>query len=960
MVEAIKNMKTRGLAPVFYPFILMEQLASNTLPDPWTGAMGQPALPWRGRITTSLAPTQSGSPDGTVDAVNQVAAFMGEASVADFSTDGDIIDYAGPNEWSYRRFILHYAHLCAAAGGVSAFCIGSEMRSLTQIRGPGNSFPAVDALRVLAGEVREILGPDCKISYAADWSEYHGYQPAGTGDKFFHLDPLWADANIDFVGVDNYMPLSDWRDGEDHADIDAGSIYDLTYLKGNVAGGEGYDWFYSTPEAREAQRRTPITDGNGEPWIWRYKDFQGWWENAHHNRVDGVRQTTSTDWIPLSKPIWFTEFGCAATDKGTNQPNKFVDPKSSESQLPYYSNGSRDDFIQMQYLRAIHDYFSDSANNPMSSEYDGRMIDVDRMHVWAWDARPYPFFPGNRDLWSDGDNYARGHWLNGRSTNRSLASVVSEICTRSGVTRFDVSRLYGVVRGYTVQDAGSARAALQPLMLAYGFEAIEQEGILVFQNRDGRATHVITEDHLAIDQEQDRSIAFMRGSAAEIAGRVQLSYVSADGNFDVVASEAVHPDDTTIGISQSEAPIALTRNEGRQTVSRWIEEVRMGRDTAQFALPPSSINVGAGDIVSIDMADHQGRYRIDRIEESGLRLVESTRIDAEMYEPQTTLDEDLVIQPYAASIPVEMMFLDLPLLTGDEVPTAPHVAASSDPWSGNVALYGAAQDSDYTLQKLLSQRAAIGLTTSELVAGPIGIWDRQAGLTVELIAGELSATTKEALLAGGNTLAIGDGSAGGWEVMQFQDAVPVAAGRYALAGLLRGQAGTRTMIPAVWPEGSHVVLLDGVPGQIELPAAARGTTRHFRYGPADSPMSASNYQYETHVFQGNGLRPYPVAHLRTAVQGADLQVRWIRCTRIDGDVWADDDVPLGEETEVYVLRVVQDGTVLRQELLSSPSWTYQAVDILAETGGEPFRVEVAQSSARYGAGPFRSVTMGQD
>ena len=343
-----------------------------------------------------------------------------------------------------------------------------------------------------------------------------------------------------------------------------------------------------------------------------------------------------------------------------------------------------------------------------------------------------------------------------------------------------------------------------------------------------------------------------------------------------------------------------------------------------------------------------------------MRLVEATRIDAQMYEPQTTLDEDLVIQPYAASIPVEMMFLDLPLLTGDEVPTAPHVAAASDPWSGNVALYAAAQDSDYTLQKLLSQRATIGLTTSELFAGPIGIWDRQAGFTVELIAGELSATTKEALLAGGNTFAIGDGSAGGWEIMQFQDAVPVAAGRYALAGLLRGQAGTRTMIPAVWPEGSRVVLLDGVPGQIDLPAAARGTTRHFRYGPADSPMSASSYQYETHVFQGNGLRPYPVAHLRTTFQGADLQVRWIRCTRIDGDVWADDDVPLGEETEVYVLRVVQDDIVLRQELLSSPSWTYQAVDILAETSGELFQIEVAQRSARYGAGPFRSVSISKD
>ncbi|MDA1155702.1 MAG: glycoside hydrolase TIM-barrel-like domain-containing protein, partial [Proteobacteria bacterium] len=137
----------------------------------------------------------------------------------------------------YRRFILHYAHLCAAAGGVDAFCIGSEMRGLTQVRGSDGSFPAVAALRALAADVRAILGLDCKISYAADWSEYHGYQPAGTGDKIFHLDPLWADQNVDFIGIDNYMPLADWRDGDTHADAGAGAIHDLAYLRGNIAGG---------------------------------------------------------------------------------------------------------------------------------------------------------------------------------------------------------------------------------------------------------------------------------------------------------------------------------------------------------------------------------------------------------------------------------------------------------------------------------------------------------------------------------------------------------------------------------------------------------------------------------------------------------------------------------------------------------------------------------------------------
>ena len=98
----------------------------------------------------------------------------------------------------------------------------------------------------------------------------------------------------------------------------------------------------------------PITDGvDGEHWIYRYKDIRNWWRNTHHDRINGVRQLTPTDWQPQSKPIWFTEYGCAAVDKGTNQPNKFLDAKSSESRLPHYSNGARDELIQAQYLKAM-------------------------------------------------------------------------------------------------------------------------------------------------------------------------------------------------------------------------------------------------------------------------------------------------------------------------------------------------------------------------------------------------------------------------------------------------------------------------------------------------------------------------------------------------------------------------------------------------------------------------------
>ena len=209
VIQAIQALREAGQAVTFYPFILMDQIENNGLPDPWSDAVDQPALPWRGRITLSEAPGRTASPDQTADADAEVAAFFGTASVSDFSDTADGISYSGPAEWSFRRFILHYAHLCAAAGGVDAFCIGSEMRGLTQIRG-ANGFPAVQALRTLAADVRSILGSDCKIGYAADWSEYFGYHPQdGSGDVFFHLDPLWSDPEIDFIGIDNYMPLSD-------------------------------------------------------------------------------------------------------------------------------------------------------------------------------------------------------------------------------------------------------------------------------------------------------------------------------------------------------------------------------------------------------------------------------------------------------------------------------------------------------------------------------------------------------------------------------------------------------------------------------------------------------------------------------------------------------------------------------------------------------------------------------
>lgn len=866
-----------------------------------------------------------------------------------FSRSGDLVSYSGPvGDWGYRRFILHYAHLCAAAGGVDAFCIGSELRGLTQIRSAANAFPVVDALRQLAGEVRAILGPQTRISYAADWSEYFGYHDA-TGNVQFHLDPLWADPNIDFVGIDNYMPLSDWRNGETHADAGWGSIYNLDYLKANIAGGEGYDWYYADPADEAAQVRRPIADrAHGEPWVYRYKDIRNWWSNAHHDRIDGQRSAAPTAWVPGSKPVRFTEFGCAAIDRGTNEPNKFLDPKSSESRPPRYSSGRRDDLIQMQYLRAMREYWVDANNNPVSALYGGPMVDMERAHVWAWDARPFPVFPNLSSVWSDGDNYGRGHWLNGRATNQVLASVVADICEGAGVDQPDVSKLYGLVRGVWTGEVGSARSALQPLMLAYGFESLERDGRLQFRMRDGKLTARLDEAFLAMTPEIDGTQEVTRAAEAEMAGRVRLGFSEAEGDFEARSTEAVFPDEEGLSVSQSELPLVLTVAEGRGIVERWLSEARVARDSVRFALAPSALALGAGDVVELGGM----RYRIDRIEMAGLQIVEGVRVEPASYSASDSAEERSQPKPVVARTSVFPVFLDLPLLSGSEVPHAPHFAVTATPWLGPVAVWSASTDAGYEVNRVIPAPATIGLTETVLPMASVGTWDRGPALRVRVYGGTLASASMLEVLNGRNVAAIGDGSIGRWEIIQFSDAVLVGPQTYELSTRLRGQAGTEGEMPVAWPPGSMIVFLNRGVEQLDLPLSARGLDRHYRTGVIQRGYDDLSVVHRVEAVEGVGLRPYAPVHLRAARNGSgDVDLAWIRRTRIDGDSWMSVEVPLGEEREEYLLRVRVQDAVVREVQVSTGGWTYPFAQQLADGATEGCVVEVSQVSAQFGPGP---------
>ena len=101
VVQAIQEIKARGLRVTFYPFLLMDIPAGNTLPDPYSdnaATTGQPSYPWRGRITCSPAAGYAGTVDKAASAAAQVSAFMGNAQVSDFAVSGETVSWTGGSD----------------------------------------------------------------------------------------------------------------------------------------------------------------------------------------------------------------------------------------------------------------------------------------------------------------------------------------------------------------------------------------------------------------------------------------------------------------------------------------------------------------------------------------------------------------------------------------------------------------------------------------------------------------------------------------------------------------------------------------------------------------------------------------------------------------------------------------------------------------------------------------------
>jgi len=188
-------------------------------------------------------------------------------------------------------------------------------------------------------------------------------------------------------------------------------------------------------------------------------------------------------------------------------------------------------------------------------------------------------------------------------------------------------------------------------------------------------------------------------------------------------------------------------------------------------------------------------------------------------------------------------------------------------------------------------------------------------------------------------------------VIQFAHAELVGERTYLLSRLLRGQAGSEWAMAGPLAAGAPFVLLDAhlVPLARGLDALER--PMQLRVVAAGRDHGDATTLALTATPQATALRPLAPVHLK-ARRGEDgVTISWTRRTRLDGDSWVGE-VPLGEDSEQYVVDIMSGASVLRSLTAQSPAALYAAADELSDfgTAQTSLSVRVTQISATVGRG----------
>lgn len=551
-----------------------------------------------------------------------------------------------------------------------------------------------------------------------------------------------------------------------------------------------------------------------------------------------------------------------------------------------------------------------------------------------------------------------------------VGAICTSIVQRCGIdpNTVSTSSARGNVRGYAIGRPASGVGGLQPLALVYDFDVAEHAGGLRMISRSAGPLGVVLTEHLGghtTDESRPEAIRWNRRMETSLPREAAVTFPDPARDYHPNTQSAIRSAGNAESNLSSQVPIVLEVDKGRAVADRMLWEAWNGRQTARARTDDRWIAMESGRTYIFQTPAGLEPLRVLRKTRgaNGVIDLDLRRDRTEVYIPSSA-GAPSVVQPNALKVagPSELILLDIPiLLDGDEPKAAGFywgVVGSGTGWRGANVLRALDVSSDYDVIGNQGRQLKVGD-----VAGTLGNhadvwedpWDETSVLTVELRATGMALTSasEEEVLAGRNAAWVGPQNGHGGEVIGFRTATAVDAGVYELTGLLRGRRGMEYAVDDHGAGEMFVLLEQGPLQRSEFGVADVGLERAYK----GVSLLTSEADADAVIFTntGVGLRPWsPVDLVVTGDTGDDLILTWTRRSRIGEGA---DPLPLGEETELYKLRIMNSaGTVVEREVdVTTPEFTYTLAMQTADFGGavSDLRWRVAQVSATYGPGVYR-------
>jgi len=682
-----------------------------------------------------------------------------------------------------------------------------------------------------------------------------------------------------------------------------------------------------------------------------------------------VKLSSPSAWVPESKPFIFTEFGSPAVINGPAQPNVFHDPKSAESAFPHGSNGNRDDQAQASYIEAYQSYWTPShpdfvpTNNPISTTYNQPMVDVSNSQLWAWDARPYPAFPALSNLWSDAANWYTGHWLNGRLGGVRLADLIAELLSENGIENFDVRQVRGTMDGYIIGEVTSARAALEVLIELYDLSVYEDAETLYFRSSGRDEARDLSRAQLVQSGDQP-TLQLSREQKSDVPTAVTLHHLDANIDFQASDTKSRLTDSAGLRTKTISTPIISSSDVLQSVLDTWLHDRWIGLETIRFSVSLEHSDLTVGDEVSFSAMTAQQRWRIVEIESGDALTMSAKAVELSGDVPVDASTERRAIEfDNRTNAPV-VVFLDLPQTGSTRLGSGNLIAATSVPWSGDLAVLASPTSEGFAFQQRLENSAFIGRLKKDLAGTKAtSRWDNATEIELLLFDGSLSSASDLLTLNGANALAT-KSRTGAWEILQFQSAELIGPKTWRLRRLLRGQAGTNAEALAGSESNAMAVLLNSAVKPLVNANDFLGLPMNWAIGPAAKPLNDVQFTRSTFAPGYRGLTPLSPVHLTAGqTETGDVSIKWKRRDRLAADDWSAIDIPMSEADETYQISLSVESVgaappIVINRSTSTPEEIISSTELREQFGeGEvDVFISVQQLSALVGAGTSTSIT----